>query len=179
MSSPPDLNFPPTPPNGLMQVKCMHPHCFSVLGFLQQRIKSNSYRNKKCGVFITYQLNMTHTRCSYHHKWLIYHSSLIYATSATTCCTLHQIFTNTHCHGVLGNKAWEKHIGLTQTCLLLCNSNSCCICQIKQDSSKIALNTSQKYGKVTLPWTESKLRQTGNVWFFFSMGLKTLIFSLV
>lgn len=95
----------PTPfQNGLIQVKCMHLHCFSVKLSSAKELSLLLEKQNLC-LFLMYQLNTTHTRCSYHHVRLLNHSSLIYAKSASTCCTLHQKFTNTHFHGVIGNKA--------------------------------------------------------------------------
>jgi len=153
----------------------MQPHRFSVLGFLQQRITANSCRTKNCFI-LTSQLNATHIRCSYHRIWLMYHSSLIYAKSATMCCTFHQMFTSTYFHGVLGDKAREGLTGLTQTCLILRNRNSYCICQMMQDSN---IDSSEHQPKGWESHLEQKVNEDKPAMFSSSMALKPLIFTRV
>lgn len=57
----------PTPfQNGLIQVKCMHLHCFSVKLSSAKELSLSLEKQNLC-LFLMYQLNTTHTRCSYHH----------------------------------------------------------------------------------------------------------------
>lgn len=76
---------------------------------------------------------------------------------------------NSHFHGVIGNNAWGRCICLTQSC----NRNSYYPCQRMWNSSTDNSEYQPKK-REKLPWTESKLTQTGVA--FFSNVFKAMKF---
>lgn len=76
---------------------------------------------------------------------------------------------NSHFHGVIGNNAWGRCICLTQSC----NRNSYYPCQRMWNSSTDSSEYQPKK-REKLPWTESKLTQTGVA--FFSNVFKAMKF---